>query len=291
MTGESAGTEGRSIFGRIVSRGVAPARGGFVMIGLKTLKIAAGAALLIAAMPAKAATLIPAVFNFTTGSNYNVQDGNARIFTATSPTLGTFRVRVTGWSLERVNGTTYIRDSKLMVYSGGLGVISGDDDGGSNNQHTIDNSERRDFIILQFDKHVRPISATFNTYSVNGYARDSDATLDYGTSPLDWTDSLAFLNNANVSALDALFGGTAFTSLSPNNMGNSNTRAINPGEFIGDIWMIGSDFTNADRKIDGFKLTNLAVVPEPATWAMMIGGFGLVGAALRHRRRREALTA
>jgi hypothetical protein len=26
------------------------------------------------------------------------------------------------------------------------------------------------------------------------------------------------------------------------------------------------------------------MVPEPATWAMMIGGFGLVGGALRRRR-------
>jgi hypothetical protein len=28
-----------------------------------------------------------------------------------------------------------------------------------------------------------------------------------------------------------------------------------------------------------------APVPEPATWAMMIGGFGLLGAAARRRRR------
>jgi PEP-CTERM motif len=27
-------------------------------------------------------------------------------------------------------------------------------------------------------------------------------------------------------------------------------------------------------------------VPEPATWAMMIGGFGMIGGALRYRRRR-----
>ena len=32
----------------------------------------------------------------------------------------------------------------------------------------------------------------------------------------------------------------------------------------------------------------VAAVPEPATWAMMIGGFGLVGVALR---RRAAVTA
>lgn len=32
-------------------------------------------------------------------------------------------------------------------------------------------------------------------------------------------------------------------------------------------------------------------IPEPATWAMMIAGFGLAGAALRARRRLVALTA
>ncbi len=32
------------------------------------------------------------------------------------------------------------------------------------------------------------------------------------------------------------------------------------------------------------QLTYLAVVPEPATWGMMIGGFGLVGFAARRRR-------
>jgi len=34
-----------------------------------------------------------------------------------------------------------------------------------------------------------------------------------------------------------------------------------------------------------FTLTQAAAVPEPATWAMMIGGFGLTGAAMRRRRR------
>lgn len=32
-----------------------------------------------------------------------------------------------------------------------------------------------------------------------------------------------------------------------------------------------------------------AAVPEPATWATMVGGFGLIGAALRGRRRGRAL--
>jgi hypothetical protein len=33
------------------------------------------------------------------------------------------------------------------------------------------------------------------------------------------------------------------------------------------------------------------VVPEPASWALMIGGFGLAGAALRARRRQAAVSA
>jgi hypothetical protein len=34
---------------------------------------------------------------------------------------------------------------------------------------------------------------------------------------------------------------------------------------------------------------SMAVIPEPATWALMIAGFGAVGVAARRRRRREAL--
>jgi hypothetical protein len=38
---------------------------------------------------------------------------------------------------------------------------------------------------------------------------------------------------------------------------------------------------------NSFELDNIAVasaVPEPATWAMMIVGFGVAGGALRRRR-------
>ncbi|HEY0446857.1 MAG TPA: PEPxxWA-CTERM sorting domain-containing protein [Allosphingosinicella sp.] len=47
-----------------------------------------------------------------------------------------------------------------------------------------------------------------------------------------------------------------------------------------------------DSITDGFSMDNVSFggVPEPATWLMMIGGFGMIGGALR-RRRRQALPA
>lgn len=230
--------------------------------------------------PAQSATLIPAVFDFTVGNNNNVSNGNSRIFTATSPQLGTFKVRVTAWSLETVGSNTFVRESKLMVYDGGLGVISGDDGDGGSGRHTIDNSVRKDFIVLQFDRKVQLMDATLNTYSVLNGTRDSDATIKFGMTDSAWTGGLG-LANKNLSFLNGLFDGSY--SSTTTSTGNS-TRNINPDDHVGNLWLIGADFTNTDKRIDGFKLASLAVIPEPATWAMMIGGFGMAGIALRRRR-------
>ena len=55
----------------------------------------------------------------------------------------------------------------------------------------------------------------------------------------------------------------------------------NVATFGGD----GNDYSG------NFRLSTAAgAVPEPASWAMMIGGFGLVGASMR-RRSRAAITA
>ena len=177
---------------------------------LGVLSTAAAYAILsfaVASGAASAANPTPAVFDFTTGSNNNISNGNARFFSATSPQLGTYNVRVTGWSLETTSQGTFVRNSKLMVYDGGLGVISGDDGNGDQNRHTIDNSVRKDFIILQFDREVELVSATFNTFSVLNGTKDSDATIKYGVTALPWNGGLN-LNNQNVSVLNALFSGT-----------------------------------------------------------------------------------
>ena len=59
--------------------------------------------------------------------------------------------------------------------------------------------------------------------------------------------------------------------------GVTSNNGIGRFHFSGD--------STGNTSIDNLEATTRgAVVPEPATWALMIGGFGLAGAALRRRR-------
>jgi hypothetical protein len=51
--------------------------------------------------------------------------------------------------------------------------------------------------------------------------------------------------------------------------------------------IVGFDLNSTSNS---FELSNIgAAVPEPATWAMMIIGFGAVGSMVRSHRRKQAL--
>jgi hypothetical protein len=100
-------------------------------------------------------------------------------------------------------------------------------------------------------------------------------------------------------------GGLLGSALSP--LGTAN----NAGSLDGLPWSFGFDenssFLGQIARLDfvftGGKTTGLGVafdnfnpgtgpdapIPEPASWAMLIAGFGLVGAAARRRRRRAAV--
>ena len=62
---------------------------------------------------------------------------------------------------------------------------------------------------------------------------------------------------------------------------------LDAGEYMLEAGVVNfDDDSNASiLVVDAF---NLAEVPEPSTWALMIGGFGLAGAALRRRRTATA---
>jgi uncharacterized protein YjiK len=58
-------------------------------------------------------------------------------------------------------------------------------------------------------------------------------------------------------------------------------------DYSGNIYLVGETggTTPGSSSTSGLVvLSRAAAVPEPATWAMFIGGFGLIGAAMRRRR-------
>ena len=74
-------------------------------------------------------------------------------------------------------------------------------------------------------------------------------------------------------AYESIHGGSAFTVGAQASGADGDTYLYNAGAVSSDLRVTTS----------GLPVTP-PVVPEPATWAMMIAGFALAGAAMRHRR-------
>ena len=92
-------------------------------------------------------------------------------------------------------------------------------------------------------------------------------------------DNLLFPNAAQLVSFD----GTSF--IRPN--GTEYNLYYSPGVAAYRLFTSNSQFFT----LDSFTVELAGVVPEPASWALMIGGMGLVGGALRVRARKVALAA
>jgi hypothetical protein len=72
---------------------------------------------------------------------------------------------------------------------------------------------------------------------------------------------------------------------------NGGTLATARAAFLGGLFSGNTYFNVHTTAFPGGEIRGqLAAVPEPASWAMMIGGFGLVGSVMRYRRRRMKVT-
>ena len=61
------------------------------------------------------------------------------------------------------------------------------------------------------------------------------------------------------------------------------------GTTTAPTFLLGT-FTMGDGTLTITRDAVTSAVPEPATWAMMLGGFGLVGGAMRYRRRQTRIS-
>ena len=125
------------------------------------------------------------------------------------------------------------------------------------------------FSLRFDDANARLVSLDAISYIVNGYAYSvTNAGAEFfGTAQvrIGGTASGLFFINSNT---DDFFLRFALTSLTPQTF--SYATAGTPG-FFGEAANVSLRETTAS-------------VPEPATWAMFIGGFGLIGATMRRRK-------
>lgn len=140
--------------------------------------------------------------------------------------------------------------------------------GGSCSLITQANGIRLDFCTNLTGKTVDDIHVTFTHPGL------PPALVDYGQSL-----------GCDLFGIGNCFG----PAVAPNGNWNGIAGGLGPTSNV-TLWgagdLIGVDF-NFDRvKATGYWTKGGVAVPEPTTWALLIAGFGLVGAALRSRRRR-----
>ena len=240
------------------------------------MKALAASAMLCAAMPAAATAY---VFNTTGSSPVNGAYGNALTYSATTG-ASTINARITGWQANSSNGV--ISSAYLAAFGSGLGVTGLGDQSGANNYHQVDNAGGyTDFLFFQFDQAVNLTSVYLNSFGLPNVGTDNDIQF---TSP--GVPSAAWNSAINLSTYN--FGGP-YTA----NNGSTASRLATLGSSdYATQWVIAA---GAGSINDGFKLSrvtvNTSAVPEPGTWAMMLIGFGVVGASMRSRRKVMTLQA
>jgi hypothetical protein len=105
------------------------------------------------------------------------------------------------------------------------------------------------------------------------------------TSSIAKTSADTYLSNSIYDIFSATYADESFANYS----GNVANALGNTGVFS---WASGPN-NRLTLKNTTYSISTTGVapaVPEPATWAMMIGGFGGIGGAMRARRRKVSVT-
>lgn len=113
---------------------------------------------------------------------------------------------------------------------------------------------------------------------------------EFETEAAGWNDSFFMaVTNDIYEFADRGYGNPAFANFDEDVSTSSGDDYYNNFQYFTTEPDLGDYLTlsNTHLKIenDGFVTPAPSPEPEPASWALMLGGFGLVGGALRNRRR------
>lgn len=99
------------------------------------------------------------------------------------------------------------------------------------------------------------------------------------------TFQLSVAAGESVSLLNYVYLASNVNGTNNTDIGIANARGLSLQQAPNVIGLTQTQLS----QVRNFDLSALPAVPEPATWAMMIGGFGIVGGALRRRSTSQGL--
>lgn len=181
--------------------------------------------------------------------------------------------------------------------TGSVGISSGNGPGdGNNGSPTLSIGEGPN----PASNYLRVNSPYFRDFRVNlpRYRGLSSVTVNYtapvaaaGFFTIDYFGASGFNNLLNLSVYDGANGTGALLGSATSvyfNFQNNNRYFMGVTSATANIGSIvfsrTFDNTGDNIGLDNFVSSRTGAVPEPASWAMLIAGFGLTGAVMRRRR-------
>ncbi|KQU62447.1 hypothetical protein ASG67_05020 [Sphingomonas sp. Leaf339] len=140
-----------------------------------------------------------------------------------------------------------------------------------------------EFASFQLDSN--PLVDAVNLFPGQGFAiADVMGIFQYGSTTLS-SQSISFLNTAVNGGLvigDGTPGGTLLAFDGPQlYFGTEAEPKFQTGSFNLTDFFSGSPIS--------LTISTVSAIPEPASWAMMLAGFAMIGGATRHRRRKATV--
>jgi hypothetical protein len=164
---------------------------------------------------------------------------------------------------------------------------------GGNRQETDGTYTASNAFSLTYDAGTDVLSATLNgaSKSFGNWAGGLNATFT-GKALNRLTFEVRDGSAGQITLSNLLVNGTSYDSVSSADgfayyTASGNFR--NSFSVSGTLGLVGPFTAGAEG--DRLQILVGNAVPEPATWAMMIGGFGLAGAAMRRRNTARAALA
>lgn len=123
------------------------------------------------------------------------------------------------------------------------------------------------------------VTSFYTTFDLTGYTA---STASLSGQALADNIGAVFLNGTQISGYV-----NGFQSLTSFDTSSNFIAGVNKLTFM----LYNQDGPEAFQITNLAVLANVAVVPEPETWVLMVGGLGMIGFSMRHRSRSTATVA